>query len=417
MSIEIKQKFFNINFLDGLKFSKASRDTNPIHINKLYGYNSMFGENIIHGVLTIIFFLKQLKFKKNFYLHSLHVKFLKSGKYNTPIYIKKKKNNSTHYEFSFLQEEQIITIVDIKILINKNFNQIKINEDYWEIFKKISYYTGVKYPGKNSLLHEIDIEKNEKKREVKDKDLKISSKFLDKRLPFIKNNFLFKDYKIKFISLKRPTIKLKKSKPNIKVTNTISKIKNNVMIIGASQGLGRDLLNLIKKNKKINIVATSFKNRIKIKNKNIKKIRLDVTKDTKILTKHIKRLSPIRIYYFATRKIDFDKKISKKKLKEYENFFINYPLKILSENKSDNLSFFYPSTEFIDFNKNFPYSKIKLQAEKKISEYCSLNNIKFINHRFSAINSRQSASFSEIKNQNLAEYLIKNEKILSKIFL
>ncbi len=106
MSIEIKQKFFNINFLDGLKFSKASRDTNPIHINKLYGYNSMFGENIIHGVLTIIFFLKQLKFKKNFYLHSLHVKFLKSGKYNTPIYIKKKKITQHIMNFLFYKKNK-----------------------------------------------------------------------------------------------------------------------------------------------------------------------------------------------------------------------------------------------------------------------------------------------------------------------
>lgn len=415
MSIEIKQKFFNINFLDGLKFSRISKDKNPVHIDKLYGYNSIFGENIIHGVLTIIIFLQKIIIKKKFNLHAIGVKFLRPAKYDKHIYIKRKKKNILNYEFTLLQDKQVITIIDLKLLNKKTKNQNKIIRDYKKIFQTISYYTGMKYPGKNSLLREIYIKENNK--DTQYNNLKISSKYIDPRLPLIKNNFLYKKYQITFISLKRPIIKFKNSKPNLRVINTVLKVKNNIMIIGASQGIGRNLLNLVKKNKKINIVATSFKNQIKFDSQNIKKIKLDISKNTNILKKFIDKLSPIRIYYFATSKISFDKIISVEKMREYKDFFLNYPLKILKENKKNNLSFFYPSTDFIRYNRNFPYSKIKLKAEMKLKKYCNKNNIKFIIHRFPAINSRQSASFSNIEKQDLVEYLNKNEKILNKILL
>ena len=58
-----------LNFLikkkDGIKYSKTSKDNNKIHINEKYGYNSIFGECIVHGTHLISKFLKKIKFKLN----------------------------------------------------------------------------------------------------------------------------------------------------------------------------------------------------------------------------------------------------------------------------------------------------------------------------------------------------------------
>ena len=56
-------KFF-ITKKEGKKFSKISGDYNKIHIDEKIGYNSIFGNNICHGVLIILTFLKKIKFKK-----------------------------------------------------------------------------------------------------------------------------------------------------------------------------------------------------------------------------------------------------------------------------------------------------------------------------------------------------------------
>ena len=58
-----------LNFLikkkDGIKYSKTSKDNNKIHINEKYGYNSIFGECIVHGTHLISKFLKKYKMTKH----------------------------------------------------------------------------------------------------------------------------------------------------------------------------------------------------------------------------------------------------------------------------------------------------------------------------------------------------------------
>ena len=411
MNFKLNKNQFIIKFLDGIKFSKKSKDTNPIHIDKIYGYNSIFGENIIHGVLTIIFFFKKISFKKNIKIKRIEIKFLKPARYNKLINIKCKKKNK-NYIFLLKQENKIITNIELYLTESKGVNNLK---DFEKIFQKISYYTGVKYPGKNSLINDILIEESQKEKNYKCN--KIKSRLLDPRLPIIKNYFSFKKYEINFTSIFRPVVRWKKIKPNKPILKAVNKIKNNILIIGASQGVGRDLLYMVKENKKIFIIGTFFKNKINVKAKNIKKIKLDVTKNLKKLKSCIKKYSPLRIYYFATQKILFDRHISEDKIKEFNKFFINIPLKIIKENKSKEISFFYPSTDFINFDKKSTYSIIKRKAEKKLQKFCSKKKIKFISHRLPAINSRQSVSVLNQENQNLNEYLVKNKKVLNKILL
>ena len=51
----------------GANYSKDSGDKNKIHIDKIYGYNSIFGKNIVHGTLIISKFLKLIGLKKKIF--------------------------------------------------------------------------------------------------------------------------------------------------------------------------------------------------------------------------------------------------------------------------------------------------------------------------------------------------------------
>ena len=53
-----------INENQGVNYAKDSGDKNKIHVDKIYGYNSIFGKNIVHGTLIISKFLKLIDFKK-----------------------------------------------------------------------------------------------------------------------------------------------------------------------------------------------------------------------------------------------------------------------------------------------------------------------------------------------------------------
>ena len=88
----LQKKNFIISETEGKNFSYKSGDFNKIHLDKKYGYNSIFGKTICHGALVIIKFLKfsKLNIKKN----SLEINFLKPFFYNKKIKIFKKKRKN-----------------------------------------------------------------------------------------------------------------------------------------------------------------------------------------------------------------------------------------------------------------------------------------------------------------------------------
>ena len=45
---------FFVNRSEGIKFAKLSGDDNLIHLSKTAGYNSIYGHDIVHGILIII---------------------------------------------------------------------------------------------------------------------------------------------------------------------------------------------------------------------------------------------------------------------------------------------------------------------------------------------------------------------------
>ena len=78
--------------------------------------------------------------------------------------------------------------------------------------------------------------------------LKIISKKTDPRLPIIENQLTYKNYLVQFKSLERPVVKNNKKVKNKLLKNKIKKIKYNALIIGASQGIGKDVLNILSDN-------------------------------------------------------------------------------------------------------------------------------------------------------------------------
>ena len=420
---------FKIYEKEGKKYSIISGDNNRIHLNKIFGYNSIFGEKICHGTLVvtkifkIINLKKKIKNKKKF---SLKIEFFKYFKYNSEISIVRKKNT-----YNIFQEKQ--KKLEIKIKYNNNLNTYSsFKEKYYLEFKNkifdkdkkindiiillnnISKYVGTIYPGEYSIIKEININFN-KISYFNDKKIEIFSKKIDPRLPIINNKLHYNHFIISFQSLERPRVKNKTDIPYKVLKNKIKKIKYNALIIGASQGIGRDITNILKHNSKILKIVTYNKNKMFNKKKIICK-KVNVLKETKTINKIIDKYWPIKIFYFVSPKIYFENSLEKKVKDDYKKLFLDVPLKIIEENKFKKISFFYPSTNNIYENKNSVYSKIKLQAEKKIKKLCTKSNIPINIIRFPAINSRQSISINNPNPPSLIEYLKLNPKIIDKIF-
>ena len=421
----------NINKNEGIKFSKFTGDNNKIHINEVIGNNSIYGENIVHGVLVILRFLEKINFKEK---HSyVKVLFEEGFKYNHNIAFKKKKISKSKIFYNLYQQNNINAKIEIgSIPINyqikklskesfkkKYFVSIKksklfifknIKKELVEALSKLTKYVGTIYPGENSLISEVIIFTNEKDQS---KNVLISSdnSLILKGFPIISNQLVYKNYNIQFKTLIRPQLKIKFRKPIKKILNQVNLIKRNIIIIGASSGIGKDLLEIFLSNKKIKIIATYFKNKIKKKRKNLVLKKVNIENDLKLIFKLIKKYKPCYIYYFATPKILFRIVNDKKIIKSYNNYFVKWPIQIIKYAKKYNCNFFYPSTTYN--NKSTLYSIAKSKAEKEINK---LKNNKISLAKIPGINTRQSLSLIHKKLPDLRDLMAKNNEIFNKVF-
>ena len=111
------------------------------------------------------------------------------------------------------------------------------------------------YPGKNSIIESINIHNLDRSLDIREG---LYSKKL-KNYPFIENYMYYKNILIEFNSIFRPSLKIKYQKPSLRLINLIKKSNQNTLILGASSGLGYQVLNLLKTNNKIKIIATYLK--------------------------------------------------------------------------------------------------------------------------------------------------------------
>jgi hypothetical protein len=421
---------FKITENEGLKYSKISGDYNKIHIDEKTGYNSIFGEKICHGTLVItkIFKLINLeKIIKNQKKFNINIEFYKHLKYRSKILVVKKKNiycvlqenqkaleikvtNINSYKFKNFSKKN-----KLRSFINKYSNNDSKVKNIYNLLKNISKYVGTIYPGENSLIKQININLNGHFN-FRCKKIEVLSKKIDPRLPIIENRLNCGKFIIEFQTLVRPVVKINKKIITNILKKKIKKIKYNALIIGSSQGIGFDVLNILKQNSKITKIATFNKNKIKNVNNKIIPIKIDVFNELNYINKIIDKYLPIRIFYFVSPKIYIENKLDPLIKKQYKFLFLKVPLMIINQNKSKNISFFYPSTSYIYEYKNSFYSKIKLYAEKKIRKLCLDNNISFKTVRFPTLNSRQSISLNNPNPPSLFQYLESNPKMVNKIF-
>ena len=424
---------FSIKEFEGNNFAKLSGDNNVIHINKIAGYNSIYGQNIAHGVLVIFKFLEKIKFKKNYsYIKTL---FNDGFRYNYEIKIRKIKKNRSKILYKLIQQNNINASIEIgfppKKYLIQNLKKINFEKKYLiskRIIKKFSCnyipkelkialcyltkYVGTIYPGKNSLINEINLSNNNINI-VNNISINSDSSLLTKGFPLINNRLIYKNYNIEFKTLIRPELNIKLNKPNRKILKEINLIKENVLIIGGSSGIGNDLLKLFLNNKKIKIISTYYKNKINKNMKNLIVKRLNIEKDLVVIYDIIKKFSPIIIYYFPTPKIFF-KSINDKNLIElYKKYFIDIPIKIIKFSDNFQSKFFYPSTTYN--NTLSPYSLIKLKAENEINKLKKLTT-KINILRIPGINTKQNLSLISKKLPNFRDLISKDKEMLNKVF-
>ena len=414
--------FFKISKNIGLKFAKKSRDQNPLHINEIYGHNSMYGENICHGVLVILNFLKSNKklLKKNF--SKLSINFENPVFYNKKILIRKINKN----KYLLIQDRKKIleifydshkTKYNLKKKDLKKLIKFKKNNFFFEFnnkFRKIetllmllSRYAGMIYPGNNCLINKICIKIENNKNDSN--KIKIFSKKISPNYPIIENYLIYENYRIDFETIERTSLKIKIEKPNKELMKKVRNIKENILIIGAGSGIGYDMLTLLLNNRKVKVFATFYKNVIHIKKKRLSILRIDVNKDLEKINKIIKKNSPILIYYFATCKISLENNTNKKN--EFIKYYLRFPEKILNANKLNNIKLFYPTTTFITENSKSFYSKIKLEAEQKFNKF---QNVSI--YRIPEINTKQNLSILDRNLKNFRYYLNNNTDLQKKIF-
>ena len=426
----IKGKKIIIKKKEGVNFAKISGDFNLIHTCKKTGYNSQFGENIAHGVLVL--FKVLIKIKLNFFL-SINVKFLDSIKYNKACKITLiKKDKDLCYEIyqentlkilltvnksekeiidkiQFSQKKKIITIPTYK-----NFYPYDnyIENNLLISLLQLSRYVGVIYPGKYSLINSINIIKNQNS--VFKNLIQIKSKKIDKRFNLIENNLESEKYFIFFNSSIRQTLQINLEKPKKNIVNEVKHLKKNILIIGASSGLGYDLLNLFLINKKIKIISTYNKNKIKYKQRNLKKFKIDISKDLKKIFKIVKQYKPLNIYYFATPLIN-TKINSKPIFNEYKKYYVDIPYRIVKFSNKHKSNFFYPSTIFINNKDKSDYSNTKKLFEKKIKLLKNnLNKIYIL--RIDRLNTKHNLSIFHEKLPNFRKLIFNKKEIRKQIF-
>lgn len=426
----------NISKKETLRFSKITKDRNPIHVSKQAGSSSIFRENISHGVLLVLKILSKIKNISHLFSseYLIRITFIKPIFFDERILVKYQHNFSA-YNFRAIQNKQKICNIEVEYrsLENKEikigrfkknqklfFLEVKKNLVYkfknelknlQDLLCSISYYVGMIKPGKRGILNSIEIHKFNK---FKDKFSKIliNTKKMDSRYNLYENELYYKKYKGRFLSSVRQEYKIESYKNNFKTNKIINKINKDIIVISGSSGLGESFLNLIKYNKKIKIISTySTKKPKKKLGKNIFFKKIKLPKDFSKLKKIIKKLNYPYIFYFVSPPINFSNNLSIKNRILYKKLFVEIPLKILKFSNKKISKFIYPSTTNIDYNIDSIYSKIKISAENKLKKFK-----KCFVHRFEKLYSKNTISIHNSKIINLQKLLNKNSELLYSFF-
>lgn len=415
-------KEFKISDNQGFAYSIESGDKNKIHLDNLTGYNSIFNHKIIHGTLIFFEVLKELNFKK-LNQYSINIQFINGFKYNEPIKYKKTKIYQKNFGLAYInfskRTEYQFNNERLKLVKTFNLNNLNSNKKLISTDKKIriilnhlSWYVGMINPGKYSLINNINLVHDHNI--LKSKKLKIYSKKIPK-FPIIKNRIKFDNFIVEFTTAVRPHLEKKKIKISKQVKKLALCTKIPILILGASSGIGKEIFDIYKDTKNIDIISTYNKNRFASNKKNIEVFKLNIKNLEKKIKSIFNRYSKLRIYYFLSPKILYTNN-NNYKTKEYNDFYIKIPKKIISlATKNINLEFFYPSTILIDKKENNDYTKTKIIAEK-ILKKLNKNNVKINILRIAGVRTKQNLSFLNQKSPSFIERLNTSNKYKKEVF-
>ena len=452
MTIRIGSKTF-LNS-DQKEFAEISKDYNKIHTDPVASRKLIFGNQIVHGVNTLmtalIFFSirkKNIKIKNisctfykpiylnkkiNFYLEEknneyyLHVK---SGSIlNSIIHINKlgfQLNSDKKYKNYRKNTIKKINIKNILshdcnfnftnrffLINNKNFKIKKRYKKLLNIFSNteikdilsLSFFVGMVCPGKYALLGKIDLNFEKNKKYIFN-DIKFFLNKFDKRINRVEINFsnsiIGKIYAFKYNVSHQEDLKNIK----LKIKNKFLKTKKAI-VLGGSRGLGELTSKILSSAGSDTLVSYNHgkveaqklkSNIIKLTNTKCKIMKIDMLRENNFL-KFKNENAYDFLFYFATPKIinNYIKKFDSQLYKKFNEFYVfkfSRLCKLLNKISRKKVKVFFPSTIFLNYKENFfkEYVLSKKKAEANI-KYLNkkLQNIKIISYRLPIMDTDQN---------------------------
>lgn len=339
-----------INEQRQLDFAKLSNDFNPIHVDSLYAWRSMFGKQLVHGIHQVLICLEDLakNINEKIFIFKISAKFESPAGVNETICIDNINFSETYSEY-VIKNERGLTLTTLKVHYKKkSFNDVKFKRiDYSmspleptnfakenlveplyydktffkELFTYSSFYVspvnlavllastrivGMKYPGLNSIYSSFVFEFDEEANINNSVHYSVSDKHIVLNMLNIKLDDTFVRGQIKaFI---RPVAPKYKTLKELKGLLPVDSFKNQrALIIGGTRGIGLQCLRLLA-NAGASTLFTYFKNsneadkivkEFASESINTSYVQVDVSSLSKESLEIIKAFNPTSIYYFA----------------------------------------------------------------------------------------------------------------------
>ena len=443
---------------DQLDFASFSGDHNPIHIDEKKSIKTHAGQPIVHGVHLVLWALDICK--TNLKADSkLDIDFLSQVNLNTEVsaIFDEAKNvitliGSNEAKYCTIKIKKLSTVSNASIsnnevAFNKNglkpddleIDEIRTGQMIDDLFggsKKnlgrnlfpylvknigldfvyeiacISSIVGMKIPGNHSLFLNLTltfISSN------KNKYIVVNNKHDVLKLLSISYFGINLNAEIKALFRPKPTQVISISCLIEKFDQHISLENKKVLVIGGSRGIGAYVTKLCSimgasvtftynsQNKSAKLIEKEILNN----NGKVNCIKMNVLDDNdlKVLDKKFDY-----IYYFATPKIlpNTSKGIDKKMADHFYLFYVDTFKKIVKKSSSSNkkTKFLYPSTTYIDDNKNDfrEYISAKLEGERLCKSFNNKVNKNFFCPRIPPLDTDQNLSILPSKNSKASEY-------------
>ena len=451
-----------------LDFAKLSNDFNPIHVDSLYAWRSMFGKQLVHGIHQVLICLEDLAKNVNekIFISKISAKFEYPAGVNETICIDNINFSQTYSEY-VIKNERGLTLTTLKINYKKtSFDDIKFKPINYatspleptdfakenlveylyydkkflkELFKELDSYVspvnlavllastrivGMKYPGLNSIYNAFDFEFNEVAKSDDSIHYSVSDKHIALNMLNIKLDDTFVSGQIKaFI---RPVAPKHKTLKELEGLLPIDSFKGQrALIIGGTRGIGLHCLRLLA-SAGASTLFTYFKNsndadkivkEFANESINTNYIKLDVSNLTKESLETIKAFNPTQIYYFATPKIlNNNSSLDAALLQEFINYYVIGLDKILVSLKSElKPAVFVPSTVYLDEKPtNLSEYIIAKSASEMFLKLLEKKGYKVYNPRFPKVSTEQTMSLFKQKTVDPEEVLLDELKNMIK---